>query len=109
MYIQSRWYRSPEVLLGIIATTKIDAWSIGCLCVEMFLGFPPFRGIDSFEQMQKISEMISLPTERMKSDCAALTIVKLEELCLGIPKPPSITPMPCVPRAALNPYPPIQK
>ncbi|KAK5986014.1 hypothetical protein GCK32_022300 [Trichostrongylus colubriformis] len=28
-YIQSRFYRSPEVLLGIAYDTKIDMWSLG--------------------------------------------------------------------------------
>jgi serine/threonine protein kinase len=80
MYIQSRWYRAPEVLLGIIATTKIDSWSVGCLCAEMFLGFAPFRGVDSYDQMQRIAEIINLPNERMREQCAPLTIEKLDEL-----------------------------
>lgn len=28
-YIQSRFYRSPEVILGIPYTTAIDMWSFG--------------------------------------------------------------------------------
>eukprot|EP00961_Rhodomonas_salina_P294045 3934226-Rhodomonas_salina.1 len=27
MYIQSRWYRSPEVLLGLPATAQVDMWT----------------------------------------------------------------------------------
>lgn len=61
MYIQSRWYRSPEVLLGFPATHTIDMWSVGVLIAEMFLGFAPFRGYDSFDQMQRISEILCLP------------------------------------------------
>lgn len=30
-YIQSRFYRSPEVILGIPYTTAIDMWSLGCI------------------------------------------------------------------------------
>ena len=30
-YIQSRFYRSPEVLLGIKYTNAIDMWSFGCI------------------------------------------------------------------------------
>lgn len=31
-YIQSRFYRSPEVLLGLPYTGAIDMWSLGCIC-----------------------------------------------------------------------------
>ena len=34
-YIQSRFYRSPEVLLGIPYDLAIDMWSLGCILVEM--------------------------------------------------------------------------
>ena len=84
MYIQSRWYRSPEVLLGIPATNKIDTWSVGCLCAEMFLGFAPFRGYDSYDQMQRIVEILCLPNDRMRGDCAPTTIAKLNELSAGV-------------------------
>lgn len=31
MYIQSRFYRAPEVILGIPYDYSIDMWSLGCL------------------------------------------------------------------------------
>ncbi|KAK3386212.1 kinase-like domain-containing protein [Sordaria brevicollis] len=42
-YIQSRFYRSPEVLLGLPYSSAIDMWSLGCIVVELFLmlGNPP--------------------------------------------------------------------
>lgn len=43
-YVQSRWYRAPEVMLGIVFDEKIDMWSLGCLLAEMLLGFPLFYG-----------------------------------------------------------------
>lgn len=30
-YIQSRFYRSPEVLIGMRYSTPIDMWSLGCI------------------------------------------------------------------------------
>jgi serine/threonine protein kinase len=86
MYIQSRWYRSPEVLVGIPATPMIDIWTVGCLCTEMFLGFAPFRGYDSFDQMQRIAEILCLPNDRMRGECEAATIVKLNELDQAVAK-----------------------
>lgn len=43
-YIQSRFYRSPEVLLGLSYSTAIDMWSFGCVAAELFLGLPLFPG-----------------------------------------------------------------
>ena len=37
-YIQSRFYRSPEILLGLPYDQKIDIWSLGCVLVEMHTG-----------------------------------------------------------------------
>ena len=53
-YIQSRFYRSPEVMLGLPYSVAIDMWSLGCILVEMHTGEPLFSGTDQFDQMQKI-------------------------------------------------------
>jgi serine/threonine protein kinase len=37
-YIQSRFYRAPEIILGIPYTPSIDMWSFGCILVELFTG-----------------------------------------------------------------------
>lgn len=37
-YIQSRYYRAPEVLLGLPYDRPIDTWSFGCLMVELTTG-----------------------------------------------------------------------
>ncbi|KAK8889013.1 hypothetical protein M9Y10_033755 [Tritrichomonas musculus] len=39
-YIQSRYYRAPEILLRLPYDSKIDVWSLGCLAVELMLGVP---------------------------------------------------------------------
>lgn len=57
-YIQSRFYRSPEVLLGLRYTGAIDMWSFGCIVAELFLGIPIFPGISEYNQISKIVEML---------------------------------------------------
>ena len=42
-YVQSRWYRAPEVSLGVPWDSKVDLWSLGCTLVEPLLGQPIFR------------------------------------------------------------------
>ncbi|KAH0792550.1 CMGC family protein kinase [Histomonas meleagridis] len=39
-YVQSRFYRAPEVLLRLPYDSKVDVWSIGCLAAELMLGLP---------------------------------------------------------------------
>jgi serine/threonine protein kinase len=57
-YIQSRFYRSPEVLLGIPYNASIDMWSLGCIAVELFLGLPLFPGTSEYNQITRIVEML---------------------------------------------------
>jgi serine/threonine protein kinase len=43
-YIQSRFYRSPEVILGLPYGCEIDMWSFGCILAELLTGYPLFPG-----------------------------------------------------------------
>ncbi|KAK7472731.1 dual specificity protein kinase yak1 [Stygiomarasmius scandens] len=64
-YIQSRFYRSPEVLLGLSYTAAIDVWSLGCIAVELFLGLPLFPGTSEYNQLTRIIEMLGMPPTSM--------------------------------------------
>ncbi|KAG5400103.1 hypothetical protein IGI04_014710 [Brassica rapa subsp. trilocularis] len=57
-YIQSRYYRSPEVLLGYRYTTAIDMWSFGCIVAELFLGLPLFPGASEFDILKRMIEIL---------------------------------------------------
>lgn len=57
-YIQSRFYRSPEVLIGLPYTSAIDMWSLGCIAAELFLGLPLFPGSSEYNQLSRIIEML---------------------------------------------------
>lgn len=65
-YIQSRYYRAPEVLLGAGYDCSIDMWSLGCLLTELYIGKPLFTGKDSVDQLYKVIEVIGPPPERLK-------------------------------------------
>ena len=64
-YIQSRFYRSPEVLLGLPYDMAIDIWSLGCILIEMHTGEPLFNGHNEFDQMNKIVEVLGMPPIQM--------------------------------------------
>ncbi|KAG6418451.1 hypothetical protein SASPL_120655 [Salvia splendens] len=38
LYVQSRSYRAPEVMLGLPYDQKIDLWSVGCILAELHSG-----------------------------------------------------------------------
>jgi len=46
-YVQSRWYRAPEVILGVPWGPKVDVWSLGCVEAEVIFGQPLFRRASS--------------------------------------------------------------
>ncbi|KAI5303401.1 dual specificity protein kinase yak1, partial [Ascosphaera atra] len=60
-YIQSRFYRSPEVLLGLPYSSGIDMWSLGCIVAELFLGLPLFPGSSEYNQVARITELMGVP------------------------------------------------
>lgn len=64
-YIQSRFYRSPEVMLGLPYSVAIDVWSLGCILAEMHTGEPLFSGSDQFDQMQKIVKLLGMVPTHM--------------------------------------------
>mmetsp|Transcript_44383 Transcript_44383/g.117290 ORF Transcript_44383/g.117290 Transcript_44383/m.117290 type:complete len:724 (-) Transcript_44383:78-2249(-) len=64
-YIQSRFYRSPEVLLGLPYNLAIDMWSLGCICAELYLGLPIFPGSSEFDQLHRIVEVLGVPPENL--------------------------------------------
>ncbi|KAI7741055.1 hypothetical protein M8C21_006934, partial [Ambrosia artemisiifolia] len=38
LYVQSRSYRAPEVILGLPYDQKVDLWSLGCILAELLSG-----------------------------------------------------------------------
>jgi len=64
-YIQSRFYRSPEVLLGTPYGMPIDMWSLGCVAAEMFLGLPILPGASEFDLLNRMCETIEPPPDSM--------------------------------------------
>jgi dual specificity tyrosine-phosphorylation-regulated kinase 2/3/4 len=64
-YIQSRFYRSPEIILGCSYHTAIDMWSLGCIIAELYTGFPIFPGENEQEQLACIMEVLGTPDRTM--------------------------------------------
>jgi len=64
-YIQSRFYRAPEIMLGIPYTPCIDMWSFGCILAELYTGFPLFPGESEQDQMLCVMEVLGEPPAKL--------------------------------------------
>lgn len=64
-YIQSRFYRSPEVILGMSYGMPIDMWSLGCIMAELYTGYPIFPGENEQEQLACIMEIFGPPERHL--------------------------------------------
>ncbi|CAM4614236.1 homeodomain-interacting protein kinase 4 [Lepidochelys kempii] len=60
-YIQSRFYRAPEILLGLPFCEKVDVWSLGCIMAELHLGWPLYPGNNEYDQIRYICETQGMP------------------------------------------------
>lgn len=67
-YVQSRYYRAPEITMGLPYSTPIDVWSLGCIIYEMHFGIPLFKGDSDFGHLIEIfKEQKVLPSEGLLS------------------------------------------
>ncbi|XP_029624036.1 homeodomain-interacting protein kinase 3 isoform X4 [Salmo trutta] len=64
-YLQSRYYRAPEIILGLPFCEAIDMWSLGCVIAELFLGWPLYPGAQEYDQIRYISQTQGLPGEHL--------------------------------------------
>ncbi|XP_064417779.1 dual specificity tyrosine-phosphorylation-regulated kinase 2 isoform X2 [Latimeria chalumnae] len=64
-YIQSRFYRAPEVILGGRYGMPIDMWSLGCILAELLTGYPLLPGEDEGDQLACMIELLGMPSQKL--------------------------------------------
>jgi dual specificity tyrosine-phosphorylation-regulated kinase 2/3/4 len=72
-YIQSRFYRSPEVILGLKYSTEIDMWSLGCILCELATGKALFPGENEHNQLLLFMELLGHPPAHITSNLISNT------------------------------------
>jgi len=56
-YLVSRFYRAPEIILGIPYDFAIDMWSVGCTIYELYTGKILFAGNSNNQMMKYFMEL----------------------------------------------------
>ncbi|THD22592.1 Mitogen-activated protein kinase [Fasciola gigantica] len=62
-YVVTRYYRAPEVILGMDYAEKVDVWALGCIFAEMVLARTLFPGRNHVDQWFTITETLGTPNE----------------------------------------------
>lgn len=78
----TRWYRSPENLIGMKkSTVAIDIFALGCVAVELFTLTPLFPGSNTVDQLSKIFSLLGTPTA--EDWPKGYSELKRKNLCFG--------------------------
>lgn len=64
-YLVSRFYRAPEIILGMPYDFAIDIWSIGCTLYELYTGKILFTGRTNNQMLRSIMECRGKLTTKM--------------------------------------------
>jgi serine/threonine protein kinase len=66
-YCATRWYRAPELLLGLPYGLPMDCFALGCILAEMVRLVPLFPGQNELEQLMRYISVLGLPQSETKA------------------------------------------
>ena len=63
-YVQTRWYRAPEVMLSSQQYTRaVDIWSLGCIMGELLKRKVLFKGSNYLHQIELYCRLLGCPPD----------------------------------------------
>ena len=63
-YVQTRWYRAPEVMLSSQQYTEaVDMWSVGCIMGELLNRQVLFKGTNYISQLKLYCDLLGVPSD----------------------------------------------
>lgn len=65
----SRYYRAPEIILGMKPNQKIDIWSLGCTLFELYTGTILFPGKSNNEMIRLFIEVKGKFSKKLMKRC----------------------------------------
>ena len=67
-YLVSRFYRAPEIILGIKYDRRVDQWSLACCLFELYSGKVLFPGVDNNNMLLHFMNLKGrIPTKLLKA------------------------------------------
>lgn len=81
-YVVTRFYRAPEIIVGLPYGCEVDVWSVGCIMAELILGHPLMKGQDYVDQWNKVCEARGTPGE----DYFSQLVPTVQEYCRRRPR-----------------------
>lgn len=60
-YVVTRYYRAPEIILGMRYKENVDIWSLGCIFAEVIRHSVLFCGTGCIDQWNKIIQLLGTP------------------------------------------------
>lgn len=70
-YVSTRWYRAPELLVGMPYSFPVDVWAVGCIMGELTDGQPLFPGESDIDQLYVIQRVAGAVPQAMAQAFAA--------------------------------------
>ena len=64
-YLVSRFYRAPEIILGMDISYPVDMWAIGCTVYELWTGKILFTGRSNNQMIKAFMDCLGWPSEKL--------------------------------------------
>jgi len=68
-YMVSRYYRPPEICLGLKYSFAMDLWSVGVCLFELYTGKFMFTGRNNNEMLKQFMDYKGLPSKKLLKRC----------------------------------------
>ncbi|KAF1836232.1 kinase-like protein [Decorospora gaudefroyi] len=82
-YLVSRFYRAPEIILGMDIGYPVDMWAVGCTVYELWTGKILFTGRSNNQMIKAFMDCLGWPSEKLLRKGLANNV--LENFELGPP------------------------
>ncbi|KAJ8114186.1 hypothetical protein OPT61_g3876 [Boeremia exigua] len=64
-YLVSRFYRAPEIILGMDIGYAVDMWAVGCTVYELWTGKILFTGRSNNQMIKAFMDCLGWPSEKL--------------------------------------------
>ncbi|KAJ4994126.1 serine/threonine-protein kinase prp4 [Stagonosporopsis vannaccii] len=64
-YLVSRFYRAPEIILGMEIGYAVDMWAVGCTVYELWTGKILFTGRSNNQMVKAFMDCLGWPSEKL--------------------------------------------